>query len=75
MNLTNLITLLYLLYIYNYNIRNMNEKRQYREMDDMTKQKISQSLKGRVKSPSHVEKISQGLKNYWQTVPSKPTSN
>lgn len=53
----------------------MNGKRQYREMDDMTKQKISQSLKGRVKSPSHVEKISQGLKSYWQTVPSKPTSN
>lgn len=52
----------------------MNGKRQYREMDDMTKQKISQSLKGRVKSPSHVEKISQGLKNYWQNVPSRPAT-
>lgn len=52
----------------------MDSKRKYRQMDDMTKQKISQSLKGRVKSPTHVERISQGLKNYWQTVPSKPTN-
>lgn len=53
----------------------MNNKRQFREMDDATKQKISQSLKGRVKSPTHVEKISQGLKNYWKGIGHKPISD
>ena len=42
-------------------------------MDDVTKQKISQSLKGRSKSMTHKENIKQGLKNYWQTVPKRPT--
>ena len=50
----------------------MEHKRQYRQMDDATKQKISQSLKGRSKSYSHVENIRQGLKNYWETIPNKP---
>ena len=49
----------------------MEYKRKYREMDDATKQKISQSLKGRSKSYSHVENIKQGLKNYWKTIPNK----
>lgn len=51
-----------------------NYKRQYRELDDETKQKISQSLRGRSKSYSHAQNISQGLKNYWQNVPSKNKS-
>lgn len=42
-------------------------------MDDATKQKISQSLKGRSKSFSHKENIRQGLKKYWETVPNKPS--
>ena len=50
---------------------NRNYKRQYRELDDMTKLKISQALKGRCKSYTHAQHISQGLKNYWQHVPSK----
>ena len=51
----------------------MEYKRQYRQMDDVTKQKISQSLKGRSKSMVHKENISDGLKGYWQTVPNRPT--
>lgn len=47
-------------------------KRKYREMDDATKQKISQKLKGRMKSISHCQAISDGLKNYWQQISSKP---
>ena len=52
----------------------MDYKRQYREMDDATKQKISQSLRGRSKGTSHKENISAGLKKYWSNVPSKPTN-
>lgn len=51
----------------------MDYKRQYRQMSDETKQKISQSLKGRSKSFSHVESIRQGLRNYWASIPNKPT--
>lgn len=48
-----------------------NFKRQYRERDTATKMKISNALKNRTKSASHCQAISQGLKNYWETVPSK----
>lgn len=48
-------------------------KRQYRQLDDITKQKISQSLKGRTKTSTHVEKIKDGLRRYWETIPNKPT--
>ena len=47
-------------------------KRQYRELDDLVKQKISQSMKGRSKTTSHKEHISNGLKQYWKQVPNKP---
>lgn len=50
----------------------MEYKRQYRQLSDATKQKISQSLKGRSKSMSHVENIKNGMKKYWKTVPNKP---
>ena len=46
-------------------------KRQYREMDNVTKQKISQSLKGRSKTPTHCQAISDGLKKAWQRIPSR----
>lgn len=50
----------------------MNEyKRKYREMDDATKQKISQKMKGKPKSFMHKQHISQGMKDYWSTVPSR----
>lgn len=51
----------------------MTYKRQCRQMDDATKKKISQSLKGRSKSFTHVENIRNGLRKYWETVPNRPT--
>ena len=52
-----------------------NYKRQYRQMDDTTKQKISRALRGRTKSATHAQSISDGLKNYWKQVPNKPNNN
>ena len=46
-------------------------KRKYRELSDETKAKISQSMKGKSKSITHKEHISEGLRNYWETVPNK----
>lgn len=40
-------------------------------MDDATKQKISQKMKGKPKSFMHKQHISQGMKDYWSTVPSR----
>lgn len=54
-------------------------KRKTREMSDATKQKISQKLKGRMKTPSHCQAISDGLKaetgGYWSKIPKKDDSN
>ena len=47
-------------------------KRIYRELDAETKQKISKSTIGKSKSASHKEHISQAMKRYWSSVPSKP---
>ena len=53
-------------------IRKMKEyKRKFRERDEITKLKISNSLRNRKKSVSHCQAISQGLKNYWEGVPSQ----
>ena len=49
---------------------NKNSKRKYRERDELTKMKISNSLRNRSKSAEHCRAISQGLKNYWEGVPS-----
>ena len=46
-------------------------KRQFRELSDETKDKISKSSKGKRKSFFHRQHISQALKNYWDTVPSR----
>jgi hypothetical protein len=49
-----------------------NYKRKYRERDEITKMKISNSLRNRKKSASHCQAISQSLeKNYWEGVPSQ----
>lgn len=50
-------------------------KRIYRNLGDDTKAKISQSLKGRSKSASHIQAISQGMTNYWKTIPVKSDNN
>jgi hypothetical protein len=47
-----------------------NYKRKYRERDEITKMKISNSLRNRSKSASHRQAISQGLKNFYKSLPS-----
>lgn len=49
-------------------VQNKNYKRQTRHLSDRTKQLISQKLKGRMKSPEHIERIRTGMQNYWKTV-------
>lgn len=49
----------------------MEYKRKYRELDDSVKKKISQSSQGKRKSSFHRQHISQALKRYWDTVPSR----
>ena len=48
-------------------------KRQYRQLSQQVKDKISRSLKNKPKSPSHAAAISTGLKTYWEGVKDKPT--
>ena len=50
---------------------NTQYKRQFRELDDETKQKISMSSRNKPKSEEHKEHIRQGMERYWQGVPSK----
>ena len=52
-----------------------SSKRQFRQMSDETKAKISQSMRNKSKSFSHKENISNGLKNYWKTIPNRPIEN
>lgn len=52
-----------------------NYKRQYRQLDDTTKEKISQSLKNRTKSATHTQAISDGLKKHWTSVLNQPNNN
>jgi hypothetical protein len=47
-----------------------NYKRKYRERDEITKMKIANSLRNRSKSASHRQAISQGLKNFYKSLPS-----
>ena len=49
----------------------MEHKRKYRELDDSVKMKISQANKNKRKSSWHKAHLSQSLKAYWQSVPSK----
>lgn len=49
--------------------------RVYREMDDATKLRISQRLRGRSMSDSHKQAISDGMKAYWKTIPNRQTEN
>ena len=46
-------------------------KRQYRELDDDVKEKISNSSRNKPKSAEHKKHISQGMQEYWKTVPYK----
>ena len=49
--------------------------RAYRELNDATKLRISQKLKGRSMTDSHKQAISNGMEAYWATVPNKPIEN
>ena len=49
-------------------------KRQFRELNADTKQRISQSLKGRGLTDSHKQAISDGMRAYWSTIPNKPNN-
>ena len=49
-------------------------KRQYRELSDETKEKISQANRNRPKSEAHREHISQSMKKYWEQIPHRPDS-
>ena len=53
---------------------NNHYKRQYRELGDETKEKISLSTTGKPKSEQHKQRISQAMKDYWQQVPHRPQS-
>ncbi len=53
---------------------NNQYKRQYRELSDETKEKISLSTTGVRKSDLHKQHISQAMKDYWQGVPHRPQS-
>lgn len=47
------------------------KKRMYRELNEETKKKISQALRGRRKSAAHIQAISDAMKKYWETIPEK----
>lgn len=46
-------------------------ERTYRQLSDETKAKISQSMRGKSKSFTHREHISDALRQYWKTIPNK----
>ena len=49
-------------------------KRQYRELNDETKEKIAAANRNRPKSDLHRQHISQAMKDYWAGVPNRPAS-
>ncbi|MBO5582523.1 MAG: hypothetical protein J5948_08450 [Bacteroidales bacterium] len=53
----------------------MEYKRQYRDLPNGVKEKISATMKGRAKSYDHKQHISQGMKKYWSSVPSRAQGN
>ena len=52
-----------------------NYKRQYRQIDDETKLKISLTSRNKPKSELHKQHISQGMEEYWRTVTNRPDDN
>lgn len=50
-------------------------KRLFRNLRDDTKMRISQRLKGRSLSDTHKQAISDAMKEYWATIPYRPTEN
>lgn len=50
-------------------------KRVYRNLEDDTKKRIAQSLRGRSFSDSHKQAISDAMRQYWATIPYRPSEN
>ena len=74
-NIKNL--LLFLLFLLNliFIVKISNMKRLFRNVNDATKSRISQKLKGRSMSDSHRQAISDSMKAYWATIPYRPTES
>ena len=49
--------------------------RTYRQLNDVTKQRISQKLKNRTLSDRHKQAIADSMRTYWKTIPNKPNEN
>ena len=49
-------------------------KRQYRQLSDETKNKISNSNRNKPKTGIQKQRIRQAMIQYWKTVPNKPNS-
>lgn len=47
-------------------------KRQFRELNADTKQRISRALTERGLTDNHKQAISDGMRVYWATIPNKP---
>lgn len=56
-------------------IKTTTMKREYRNLRDDTKQRISQSLRGRSFSETHKQAISDAMRQYWATIPYRPSEN
>ncbi len=50
-------------------------KREFRNLRDDTKMRISQRLRGRSLSDTHKQAISDAMKEYWATIPYRPNEN
>ena len=48
-------------------------KRVYRNLEDDTKRRIAQSLRGRTFSDSHKQAISDAMRQYWAKIPYRPS--
>lgn len=70
-----IVTILTFLNKPNIYIKKNNMERIYRNLDDATKLRISQKLKGRTMSDSHKQAISDAMKAYWATIPYRPSEN
>ena len=50
-------------------------KREFRNLRDDTKMRISQRLRGRSLSDTHKQAISDAMKEYWATIPYRQKEN
>lgn len=50
-----------------------NFKRQYRELSDEHREKISQATMNKPKSAEHRQHIRQAMIDYWRSVPHRPS--